>query len=177
MKVLHVEGELVLPYERKDEGFGFATLHTHEPRGPYAVVVDEPEASPRSIARAELGITPDSIVEPRDLELAEHLAAHVLGELAWLHEVPVGARVRLNTRGRMRLHVGPEKLDYHRAEARDWARKQRRDGYLPILVIVGERVRTLALPWRGSRVVVDLDEVRRVLPQYGVASAAYVEVL
>lgn len=178
MKVLHVEGELVLPHAPKGSDWRFATIREHAERGRRARVVEDPMASPRGLACAELGITPTSVVTDAELDIAEHLAAYVLGELGWLQSVPEGAEVRISARGQMRCRVSAEHLDYHRAETRDWAKKQRRAGYLPLLLVVGARVRMLALPWRGRRVAaVDLDEVRAQLPQYGVRRCDHLEVL
>jgi hypothetical protein len=178
MKVLHVEGELVLPHAPKGSDWRFATIREHAERGRRARVVEDPTASPRGLARAELGITSTSVVTDADLDIAEHLAAYVLGELGWLQSVPEGAEVRISARGQMRCRVSAEHLDYHRSEARAWAKRQRRAGYLPLLLVIGERVRVIAIPWSSPRrAVVDLDEVRARLPQYGVRAVDRLEVL
>ena len=169
MKVLHYGDDLVLPFAPKGGPFHFATLRTHGHRG-HVAGVREVDTSPRKLARQELP-------EGAEPELVEHTAAFVLGELAWLHRVPDGAEVVINTRGVMTCRVSPQHLDYHREEARQWAKKLRRAGYLPVLVVQGDRVRTVALPWREARAAVDLDVVRRCLPQFGIASADHVEVL
>lgn len=175
MKVLQVEDDLVLPHAPTLRTWSFATLREHQPRGRRARVVEVPDASPRGLARAELGGPPAT---PADEELEGHLAAYVLGEFAWLQKVPEGSEVRISPKGHMACRVTSEHMDYHRESSRDWARKQRRGGFLPLLVVDGLRVRVVALPWRGRAVsVVDPAEVEALLPQYGVRRYTRVEIL
>ncbi len=176
MKVLHIDSRVVLPYANAG-AWTFATPHDHVDLGRLAVVADDGFASPRLLAWAELGHTANSPPSGSAVELVEHLAAVLLAELGWLQPIPVGAEVRISARGSMRSRVSAEHLDYHRADTADWAKKQRRTGYLPVLVVRGDRVRVLALPWRGRGRLADLDEVRRLLPQYGVPKHDHLEVL
>lgn len=177
MRVMTVDGAVVVPYATGKDPFVFATLREHRPLGHRARIREEPEASPRSLAREELGL-PEA-VEGEDLELLQSTAVYLLGELAWLHGVPEGAEVRLSPRGSMVVRVSADHLDWHREDARAWAKKQRRQGFLPVLVTRGDRVRILGIPWHGARKrgVVDLDEVRLRLPEHGVTAFDHVEVL
>lgn len=172
MKVVVVDGELVLPREATGGGgWHWATPQAHDPRGEVAVVADRDDLSPLSLARLELGgATADDV--------DTYVAVWVMGELGWLADVPAGSTVRITRRrGRMVVRVDPQHLDYHRASAAAWAKIQRADGRLPVLAVRRGRVRVVALPWSGPVRLVDVGEVLRVAPQYGLADVEHLEVL
>lgn len=167
MRVMKVDDRIVLPFAESAGAYRFATLREHVDLGRVAVVAED-LASPMSMAMVEAAATPEHV---RDV------AAYILGELAWLQTVPEGSQVFLTPKGTMRARVSAAHLDWHREDTRSWARAQRRKGYLPVLATRGDRVRVVALPWRGRLATVDLDEVRDRLPQYGVRRFDHVEVL
>lgn len=167
MRVLSVDGRIVLPYSRGPAPYRFATLGDHEDLGRVAVVT-ESAATPMSMATIEAATTPEHV---------DDVATFILGELAWLQGIPVGSKVYLSDKGRMRARVSAEHLDWHRHDVRAWTKQQRRDGYLPVLATNGDRVRVVALPWRGPLAAVDLADVRARLPQYGLRHVDHVEIL
>lgn len=166
-------GELVLPYcAEAGAPYAFRGISSRKVCGAVAAVDDEPSVTAHGIALLECAAA--GVEDPRVPEL---LAAVVEDYFGWLADVPVGARVGINRRGLMRLRPldGP---DWHREDARAWARRERERGRLPFLAEVDGRCKVASIAWGGRLAAVDVDEVlAEVRDHKGFRRTRWVEVL
>lgn len=165
-------GDLVLPWQGKAR-FAFQAVDSGASCGDVAMVAEAPDLSPVELARRTLHLEAGEL----PTEILTAVAHGILHELAWLVEVPAGSRVSIGPSGRMHCHPNAE-ADWFRQDAKEWALRQRREGYLPLLAKVGARWRVTAIRWSGSLAVVDVAEAFAALRTHkGFGRVEYIEAL
>lgn len=133
---------------------------------------------------ARVGHHAKSIDEPYLQLLGEGLAPseiavrgmEILQSWIWLDGLPAETRVDLEENGKMVLKFADRDFFYGRSK--NWAKVQRKAGFVPVIVLSRGYFHALAMVWPGPKYLIDLDKLlERVKALPGFVDASEMEII